>query len=67
MQDGYGLMNARLRFDAESDRWSAELFVTNLFDKEYIIDAGNTGDGFGIPTFIAGAPRMFGGYLTIRY
>lgn len=67
VQDGFGLLNARLRFDAEGGRWGAEFFVTNLLDKEYIIDAGNTGDGFGIPTFIAGAPRMFGGYLTVRY
>ncbi|WP_428409252.1 TonB-dependent receptor [Hyphococcus sp.] len=66
-QDGYGIFDMRLRFDSADDRWSAELFVENLFDKEFIIDAGNTGDGFGIPTFIAGAPRMFGGYLTVRY
>ncbi|MEM9494507.1 MAG: TonB-dependent receptor [Pseudomonadota bacterium] len=66
-QDGYGIADLRLRFDASDDRWSAEFFVENLFDKEYIIDAGNTGDTFGIPTFIAGAPRFFGGYLTVRY
>ena len=66
-QEGYGIFDVRVRFDAEDDRWSAEFFVDNLFDKEFIIDAGNTGDAFGIPTFIAGAPRVFGGYLTFRY
>ena len=37
-----------------------QLGIDNLFDEEYIIDAGNTGDAFGIPTFIAGSPRMVG-------
>jgi iron complex outermembrane receptor protein len=31
-----------------------------LFDEEYLIDAGNTGGGLGIPTFVAGNPRIFG-------
>ena len=66
-QEAYGIFDARLRFDSADNRWSAEIFVENAFNKEFIIDAGNTGDGFGIPTFIAGPPRFFGGYLTLRY
>ena len=30
-------------------------------------DAGNTGGGFNVPTFIAGAPRFFGGGVTVRF
>ncbi|MEM9616657.1 MAG: TonB-dependent receptor [Pseudomonadota bacterium] len=67
VQEAYGILDLRLRFDAEDNRWSAEFFVENVFDKEFIIDAGNTGDTFGIPTFIAGPPRFIGGYLTLRY
>ncbi len=33
-----------------------------LFDQSYIIDAGNTGGAFGIPTFIAGPPQ----FLTLQ-
>ena len=66
-QDAYGIFDMRLRFDSADDRYSVEFFVENVFDKDFIIDAGNTGDAFGIPTFIAGPPRFFGGYLTVRY
>lgn len=67
VQDAYGLANVRLRFDDASGRYSAELFVTNAFDEEYIIDAGNTGDSFGIPTFIAGAPQQYGASIRVRF
>ena len=66
-QEAFGIFDMRLRFDAADERFSAELFVENLFDKDYIIDAGNTGDTFGIPTFIGGAPRFWGGSITVRY
>jgi outer membrane receptor protein involved in Fe transport len=59
-QDSYGLINLRLNVVGPEERWSAGLYVTNLADEEYIIDAGNTGDSFGIPTFIRGTPRLVG-------
>ncbi|GHB76491.1 TonB-dependent receptor [Psychrosphaera saromensis] len=58
-QEGFGLMSARLGI-ASSANWSVSLFANNLLDEEYLVDAGNTGGGFGNPTFVAGAPRMFG-------
>ena len=48
-------------------KYRAELFVENLFDKEYIKDAGNSGDALGLPTFIAGEPRTYGIQLTARF
>ncbi len=59
-QTDYGIVDLRVRWDAPGDRYYAVAFAENLFDEEYIIDAGNTGDAFGIPTFIAGSPRMVG-------
>lgn len=53
-------MDLRVRWDAPGERYYAVAFAENLFDEDYIIDAGNTGDSFGIPTFIAGSPRMVG-------
>jgi outer membrane receptor protein involved in Fe transport len=49
------------------DRWNIELFANNLFDREYIIDAGNTGNSFGYPTFIEGAPRTYGIQTRIQF
>lgn len=65
-QKSYGLLNARLRFTPGRGNWSVELFGDNLTDEEYVIDAGNTGDSLGLPTFIAGAPRTWGIAVTIR-
>jgi len=36
-------------------------------DKEFIIDAGNTGGAFGIPTFIAGPPRFIGFQTSVNF
>jgi len=35
-------------------------FIKNLFNRHYMIDAGNTGDVLGLPTAVAGEPRFFG-------
>jgi outer membrane receptor protein involved in Fe transport len=65
-QNAYGLLNVRLGFGAVDDRWKVEAFVENLADEKYLKDAGNTGDSFGIPTFIAGKPRFMGVGVTFR-
>jgi outer membrane receptor protein involved in Fe transport len=66
LQSGYGLANLRVGYAATAG-WSVEAFVTNLFNKRYLKDAGNTGDTFGIPTFIAGEPRFFGLSVAFRH
>ncbi len=65
-QDAYALVNARLGYEGPGGWWRAELFVDNLFDENYIIDAGNTGDALGLPTFVSGAPRMYGMSVSFR-
>ncbi|SOB87267.1 Outer membrane receptor proteins, mostly Fe transport [Sphingomonas guangdongensis] len=65
-QSGYALVNARVGYEAPGG-WQIEAFVENAFDKEYINDAGNTGDGLGLPTFIAGNPRFYGVAATLRF
>ncbi|AKH42831.1 outer membrane receptor protein involved in Fe transport [Altererythrobacter atlanticus] len=65
-QDGYALVNARLGYSLD-DSWRLEFHVENLFDEKYIIDAGNTGDSLGLPTFIAGAPRYYGVSASFRF
>ena len=59
-QDGYGLADLRVSYAPAQGSWTVGAFVTNLTDESYIIDAGNTGDSLGLPTFIGGRPRMWG-------
>jgi outer membrane receptor protein involved in Fe transport len=59
-QEGVTLVNinAGLRFG--DDRFEISAFARNLFNEDYLLDAGNTGGAFGIPTFIPAEPRLFG-------
>jgi iron complex outermembrane recepter protein len=66
VQDGYALVNARLGYEF-NDRFTIEAFVSNLFDEDYIKDAGNTGNAAGLPTFIGGEPRMYGVQASVRF
>jgi iron complex outermembrane receptor protein len=67
VQESYGLLNLRIRYAPEGANWGVEAFGDNLTDEKYIKDAGNTGDGLGLPTFIAGEPRMYGLNVSLRY
>jgi outer membrane receptor protein involved in Fe transport len=64
-QGAYGLVDLRLSYQPEDAPWSVEAFVNNVADTRYIQGAGNTGDYFGIPTFVAGLPRFYGIAFTI--
>jgi len=66
-QEGYGLLNLRVGLAGGDGRWTVTGFVSNALDKDYIIDAGNTGGAFGIPTFIAGPPRFYGIEASFRF
>ena len=67
VQESYGLLNLRVRFEGSQGDWSVEAFADNLLDEEFIKDAGNTGDGLGLPTFIAGEPRTVGVVFGLKY
>jgi outer membrane receptor protein involved in Fe transport len=59
-QNGYSLLDLRLSYQPETGPWRVEVFVTNATDTRYLKDAGNTGADLGLPTYVAGEPRMFG-------
>ncbi len=63
-QEGYGLLNLRLGANF-NEKYDIMFFANNALDEEFIIDAGNTGGAFGIPTFIAGPPRLIGAQFSI--
>jgi iron complex outermembrane receptor protein len=65
-QDSYGLLNLRMgwRFNRN---WDLGLWGNNLTNEEYLIDAGNTGLLFGIPTVIPGPDRSYGVSLRAKF
>lgn len=61
------LVNARAGFSFRDERFEIAGFVRNATNERYLLDAGNTGGGFGIPTFIPAEPRFYGAQLTARF
>lgn len=61
------LVNARAGVSFADNRFELAGFIRNALDEDYLLDAGNTGGGFGIPTFIPAEPRMYGAQLTARF
>jgi iron complex outermembrane recepter protein len=56
---------AGVRFD--EDRFEVSAFARNIFGRDYLLDAGNTGGAFGIPTFIPGEPAFYGIKLGAKF
>jgi outer membrane receptor protein involved in Fe transport len=53
-------VSAKLGIAGSDNSWRLSVFAGNLFDDDYLVDAGNTGGSFGNPTFVAGPPRFLG-------
>ncbi|MDR3219489.1 MAG: TonB-dependent receptor [Dysgonamonadaceae bacterium] len=66
-QDAYGLLHANLAFKFNKPNLTLSVFACNLLGEQYVIGAGNTGMMFGVPTYVPGAPRMFGAKLNWRF
>lgn len=66
-QDNLHLVDGRIGFGADDGRWEVSAYANNLFDRNYLIDAGNTGGLFGTPTLIAGPPRFYGIEAKLRF
>ncbi|WP_426168439.1 TonB-dependent receptor [Sandarakinorhabdus sp. DWP1-3-1] len=61
------LVNLRAGIQDPGGKWQLLGFATNLGNRDYVLDAGNTGGGFGIPTFIRGLPRLYGVEAVVRF
>lgn len=61
------LVNAKAGLAFADDRFELAGFIRNALDEDYLLDAGNTGGAFGIPTFIPAEPRFYGVQVTARY
>jgi outer membrane receptor protein involved in Fe transport len=66
-QDAVTLVNARAGVSFAGGRYEVAGFIRNAFDEDFLLDAGNTGNGFGIPTFIPGEPRFYGVEVTAQF
>ena len=66
-QKGYALVNVRAGLEFAQGRYNVGGFVRNATNKRYLIDAGNVGGSFGIPTYIAGEPRFYGVELGAKF
>lgn len=66
-QGSVTLINVRGGVSFADDKYELSAFMRNVTDKNYLLDAGNTGGAFGIPTYIPGEPRFFGAAFTARF
>jgi outer membrane receptor protein involved in Fe transport len=61
------LVNARAGLSFADTRYEIAGFIRNAFGEDFLLDAGNTGGAFTIPTFIPGEPRFYGVEVTARF
>lgn len=66
-QDAYGLLNVNSGLELAEPSLVLSVYGTNLLNERYINSAGNTGAMFGVPTFVPGAPQMFGAKITWKF
>ena len=61
------LVNIRAGVGFADGRIEVAAFARNLLDKDYLLDAGNTGGAFGIPSYIPAEPRLFGLQGSVKF
>ena len=66
-QDAVTLVNARAGITFGDARYELAGFIRNALNEDYLLDAGNTGGGFGVPTFIPAEPQFYGVELTAKF
>ncbi len=66
-QPGVTLYNARAGVSFADNRYEIAGFIRNATSERYLLDAGNTGGAFGIPTFIPAEPRFYGFQVTAKF
>ncbi len=66
-QDKVTLVNARAGVSFSDRKYEIAGFIRNAFGEDYLLDAGNTGGAFGVPTFIPAEPRFYGVEVTAKF
>ncbi|OYY63656.1 TonB-dependent receptor [Sphingomonas sp. 28-62-11] len=65
-QPGVTLYNARAGVNI-NERFEIAGFIRNASNERYLLDAGNTGGAFGVPTFIPAEPRFYGFQVSAKF
>lgn len=68
-QEGYGLLgyNAGIGFKTRKIYCEISTYGKNVLDEKYVIDAGNSGNTIGMPTFVGGSPSQFGVQVKVGF
>lgn len=68
-QGAFGLLNfkAGYNFKVKSLTYDVSIFGRNALDKKYIVDAGNTGQLIGFPTYVGGTRAVYGVMLKLNF
>lgn len=69
-QKAYGLANfvAGVRLLTKGRMYyDISAYGKNVFNEKYLVDAGNSGNQIGYPTYVAGAPSVFGVQVKVGF
>jgi iron complex outermembrane receptor protein len=68
-QDGFGLVNSRVTWKSEDERYSLGLFVNNLFNKTYFTEVFESGafDPQLVGQAVVGPPRTYGLSGSVKF
>ncbi len=68
-QDGFGLVNSRVTWKSEDERYSLGVFVNNLFNKTYFTEVFESGafDPQLVGQAVVGPPRTFGLSGSVKF
>lgn len=66
-QEAVTIVNARAGISFADNRYEIAGFIRNAFNENYLLDAGNTGGAFTIPTFIPAEPQFYGIEVSARF
>jgi iron complex outermembrane receptor protein len=66
-EPAYGLLNGRLVYTPSEGNWTADLWVTNITDKQYVNGGFDTHTVWGYNFSVIGPPRQAGIGLNMRF
>jgi iron complex outermembrane recepter protein len=66
-QDSYWLVNARVAYQIDSDRYEIAAYMRNIGHKDYYVDKFDLTNPFGFIQGIVGTPRMAGVEFNARF
>lgn len=68
-QKAFGLLNFTLGYHFAPGKVSYDIsaYGRNVLNEKYIVDAGNSGRNINFPTYVSGAPSVFGVMLKVAF